>query len=320
MRGRGRAARAVFAFAVAAAVNQGPASAEKITVSRDARGKTITLAVDIVLPKNASGKTPAMIIVHGSGGVRAAREYAYAKAFNDIGIAAVVVDSFSPRGIKTTVTDQSPVSAYDMLVDATAVLGTIAYHPAIDPSRIGLIGFSKGGTVAVKAALRRYVAPLLKDDARFALLVAVYPWCGDMPLDFTSASAPLIMMLGADDTYAGTAACREYAQRFSAAGGNLMLTVYPNAKHGWDTPGSTAWYVSRGENASKCINDEVSPGKWVERISRLTVFENNKPAADAKAARARCGTRGVSGGYDSETAKRSLQDIRNAVRTTFHLE
>jgi dienelactone hydrolase len=298
----------------------GDSRADRILVSRATRGGLIAVPADIVLPKNASGKVPAIIIVHGSGGVRPAREYAYAKTFNDLGIAAVIIDSFSPRGIKSTVTDQSPVTAYDMLADAVAVLNTITRHPAIDPERVGLIGFSKGGTVAVKAALRRYMTPLAKDGSHFTLLIALYPWCGDHPLDFSSAGSPLLMMLGANDTYVGTDACREYAKKFEAAGGKLTLNVYPGAKHGWDVPGQTNWQIARGENFSKCINDEVQPGKWVARGSHLTVFENDKPTADAKKARAQCGTLGVSGGYDSETAKQSFGEIRAAVRAAFRLE
>jgi dienelactone hydrolase len=291
---------------------------EIIKVPHETRGKHITLLADLRLPKNVNGKLPAIILSHGSGGVRAEREYAYARAFNEWGVAAVVVDSFGPRGIHSTVSDQSPVSAVDMLGDAVAVLKAAARHPAIDPTRIALIGFSKGGTVAVKAALRRYMAPLAKDEAQFRSLIALYPWCGDMPLDFTPAGASLLMLLGGNDTYVGTAACLEYAEKFEKAGGKLSLKIYPAAKHGWDVPGQTDWHVADGENFRKCIYDEVKPGRWIERTSRLMVFDNNAPTADLK--KTRCITRGVAGGYDKESAHRSLQEIRATVRAAFRLE
>ncbi|MBV9261712.1 MAG: dienelactone hydrolase family protein [Pseudolabrys sp.] len=310
-----------FSVALAAVLlTAGTASADKILVSRDARSGTISVPADLVLPKDRLAKLPAIIIVHGSGGVRADREYAYARTFNEMGVAAVVIDSFAPRGIKTTVLNQSSVSSNDMLADAVAVLNKISRHPEIDPERIGLIGFSKGGTVAVKVALRRYMTSLAKDNARFALSIALYPWCGDQPLDFSPAGAPLVMMLGANDTYVGTEACREYAKKFEAAGGKLTLNVYPGAKHDWDIPGAALWHMGRGENASKCIYDEVQPGTWIDRSTHLTVFENGKPTADRKTAATRCITFGVSGGYDPEIAKRSALDIRDAIRAAFHLE
>lgn len=316
-----RAARGAIALATCVFFGLvGVVRGEIIKIPHETRGKHIMLSADVRLPKNPNGKAPAIVIVHGSGGVRTEREYAYARALNEWGVAAVVVDSFGPRGIRSTVSDQSPISAVDMLGDAAAVLKALAHYPAIDPARIGLIGFSKGGTVAVKAALRRYMAPLVKGEEQFALLIALYPWCGDMPMDFTPAGAPLMMLLGGRDTYAGTEACREYAQKFEKASGKLSLKIYPGAHHGWDVPGQTTWHVTSGENSSRCIYDEVQPGRWIERTSRLTVFDDNAPTADARKARARCMTRGVSGGYDKETAQHSLQDIRVAVRAAFWLE
>ena len=52
-------------------------------------------------------KVPAMVIAHGSGGISEAREGRWTSRLTAIGIAAFYVDSFGPRGIKDTVTDQS---------------------------------------------------------------------------------------------------------------------------------------------------------------------------------------------------------------------
>jgi dienelactone hydrolase len=271
-------------------------------------------------PTSPAEKIPAIIIVHGSGGVRPERELAYAREFQKLGVAAVVVDSFAPRGIKTTTSNQDPVSSYDMLVDAVATLKVIARHPAIDPARIGMIGFSKGGTVVVKAALQRYMNRLAGDEAGFALLVAMYPWCGDQPLDFRPAnSAPLYMLLGANDTYAGVEPCREFGKKFESQGGKLVLKVYPGAQHGWDTPGNTDWHVASGENLSKCRYDEIEPGKWIERGSKIVVTLNNRPTPDVRKARGRCMTHGVSGGYNANIRRQSMEAVRSAVRSEFHL-
>jgi len=309
----------LLAAAIASGGQAAAQTVETIKVERESHGNRLSLPVELSLPKSSAGKVPAIIISHGSGGVRDQREGAYARAFNGLGVAGVVIDSFTPRGVRTTVNDQSTVTDADMLADAFAVLKVIAAHPKIDPERIGLIGFSKGGTVAIKAALRRYRADAAKDDARFSLLIALYPWCGDMPLDFSPSGAPLHMLLGGDDTYVGTAACREYARKFETAGGKLALHVYPGAKHDWDVPGLTAWTERRAQNSSQCIYEEVQAGKWIERSSGLTTFVNGAPAADLRKARAHCRTIGASGGYDGAIAKRSMQDITAAVRAAFKL-
>ncbi len=301
-----------------------PASAQHSkTVNVESRfhGKPLTLHAQVLLPDNCSGgKIPGMIIVHGSGGVRDEREFTYAREFNKLGIAGVVIDSFTPRGIKSTVRDQGTVNSYDMLVDAVSTLKAIPRHPSIDPARIGVIGFSKGGTVVIEAALRRFRDPLIGSETRFAVLVAMYPWCGNLPLDFHAASgAPLHILLGEHDTYAGTESCKEFGEKFAAAGGNLTLKIYSGAQHDWDSPGSAHWNDAAGQNSSKCVYDEVSPGTWIERGSKIAVMENNRPTPTAKKATAHCMTLGVSGGYSAKVHAETLQDIRGFLREAFKL-
>jgi dienelactone hydrolase len=310
--------RAVLAAASLLTVSVAASAAETIKVASKTGGKPVTVTAEVFPPKAASRPAPAMIIMHGSGGVHAQREYAYAHRFNELGVAAIVIDSFKPRGVRTTVEDQAAVRETDMLADAIAVLRVLRSRPDIDPARIGLIGFSKGGTVVLKAALRRN----MKDtgDGKFALLFALYPWCGDLPMDFRPTDAPLTMLLGSNDTYVGTASCREYAKKFEAAGGKLTLKVYEGGRHGWDVTGATSWQNPRALNSSKCVYDEVQPGKWIERSTKLVIYENGRPTPSIKKAHAVCKTLGTSGGYDAAIAKQSWQEISNTVRAAFRLE
>jgi dienelactone hydrolase len=298
-----------------------PALAERretFQVTSVSRNTTAAIDVTLLLPEAGTARVPAMVIVHGSGGVRPSREFAYAQEFLKLGVAAAVVDSFRGRGVASTVRDQDKVRSQDMLVDAVNTLMALARHPAIDPDRIGIIGFSKGGTVVTKAALRRYVEPLARNEARFALAIALYPWCGDFPLDLRAAGTPVHLLLGSDDSYAGTASCLEYARRVQAAGGTVVVKTYA-AKHGWDVPGSADWSDKQGQNHSKCIYDETAAGTWIERGSKIKVRDANKPTASAAKAVARCMTHGVSGGYSREAHAQSLQDVRRLVREAFRL-
>jgi len=258
-----------------------------------------------------------MLMVHGSNGVSAKREYAYAEEFLKMGIAAAVIDSFGGRGIRDTVRNQLQVTAHDMLVDATNTLTLLARHAAIDRNRIGMIGFSKGGTVVTKAALRRYIAPLTKGEAKFAVLIALYPWCGEFPLELRATDAPVYLLLGSDDTYVGIASCLEYARRVKELGGNVTVKTYAKAKHGWDVPGPAAWSISTGQNNSNCVYDEIKSDTWIERASKIKVMQDNKPTGDS--VRTHCMTLGVSGGYNSEARRESMQDIRDILRKELRL-
>lgn len=104
-------------------------------------------------PDDADRPVPAMVILSSSAGVQRHREVHYAQRLAAAGIAACVVDSFAPRGVRSTVADQSRVSAFQMECDAIAALRLLRRDPRIDGARIGVMGVSKGGVASVNSAI-----------------------------------------------------------------------------------------------------------------------------------------------------------------------
>jgi dienelactone hydrolase len=183
----------------------------------------------LLLPANAQGKVPAMVIVHGSGGVHQVREGRYLEEFASIGLAGFVIDSFTPRGVKDTVADQSKVPTSQMIRDALAALQFLATHARIDAARIGVIGFSKGGSVSLLSDDQR----AYKSGPQFAVHIPVYPGCSTQ-YRHPKPTAPILMLLGEKDNYTGTAPCSEYAERILQAGGDVTVIIYSDAHHGFD--------------------------------------------------------------------------------------
>src|SRR6266550_7556803 len=72
----------------------------------DKNGKAVTIAGQLRFPQGASGRLPAVILQHGSGGLNAGHEL-WSKHFNEIGVASVLLDSFSGRGLTSTSTNQA---------------------------------------------------------------------------------------------------------------------------------------------------------------------------------------------------------------------
>ena len=105
------------------------------------------------------------------------RDSWWADHFNDIGVAAFVVDSFAPRNIRETATDQTQLSTAANVADALAALRLLATHPKLDAKRIGVIGFSKGGQVALYTALEPFRRAIITDETRFAAHAPLYPAC-----------------------------------------------------------------------------------------------------------------------------------------------
>jgi dienelactone hydrolase len=201
---------------------------------REPMAKTVIFGT-LSLPKKATTPMPAMVIAHGSGGVSHEREFWWADHLNDIGVAALVVDSFTPRNIRETATDQTQLSTAANAADALGALRLLATHPKLDAKRIGVIGFSKGGQVALYTALEPFRRAIIDDQTRFAAHAPLYPGCNSWQVSDQVTGAPILMLLGGQDNYTPPAPCQEYAQWFKSRNTDVTVIVYPNAFHRFDS-------------------------------------------------------------------------------------
>ena len=209
------------------------------------------VAGELVVPPAAGARGPAMVIAHGSGGLLPGREDAWARRLHAAGIATFVVDSFGPRGLTSTARDQTRLSTMANLADALFALRLLATHPRIDPRRIGVIGFSRGGQIALYSALDPLRRGVVDDDLRFAAHVALYPSCSIPYRAAVVTGAPILMLLGAADDYTPAAACRAYADWFRGRGTPVRLAEYAGAYHDFDLP-EPPRYVATLQAARGC--------------------------------------------------------------------
>lgn len=291
---------------------------EKLSFPRPFKGNDIAVEGELLLPPGA-GPFPAMVAVHGSGGLNKDLKKHYATALNAAGVAAFFPDSFGPRGVTRTVEDQSAVTARDMIGDAYGALKALAKDARIKADRIGVMGFSKGGTVAMQSAIARVRKRTVEGDETFAVHVAFYPGCGNQFREPRTTGRPLLVMVGAKDTYTGPESCIAYADAIKKAGGDVRLIVYPEAEHGWD--GTTFWKLARGENYRRCLFAENADGTWTERTSGVVTNDaRGRPIPGARGeAVAGCRTLGVEGGVHGETKARSLKELLEFIRAPLGL-
>src|SRR5437870_9539748 len=127
---------------------------------------------------------PAVVLLHGSGGVLPSRELTYAPQLARLGVAALVVDSFGARRDRGTefIDRILNITETMMLVDAYSGLGFLAARPEIDPRRVVLTGFSYGAMAtmyALYAQVADKLAPAQPDNGglRFAGHAAFYGPC-----------------------------------------------------------------------------------------------------------------------------------------------
>lgn len=218
-----------------------------------APGREVLLGGELRLPVGVPAKVPAVVLVHGSGGVSAGADY-WARALNAAGIAVFILDTFSGRGIVSTVEDQEQLNSLAMMVDAYRALDVLAAHPRIRADRIAVMGFSKGAVASVYSATERFRTAYGGDRNRFAAHIGFYTPCNTQyEGDTRVGPAPIRMYHGISDDYVNVVPCRDYAARLGAAGADVALAEYPDSQHGFDNPTSPPLVdVPRAQSTRNC--------------------------------------------------------------------
>jgi dienelactone hydrolase len=260
---------------------------------------------DLELPAGQVARRPAVVLVPGSAGV-SPREDRWADELRQARVATFVLDSFTGRAIASTTTDQSQLSSLAMIGDAYRALELLATHPRIDPDRIAVMGFSKGGAVALYAALRRFQRLHGPAGARFAQHIAFYAPCyytfvGDEEV----TDRPIRLFHGTVDDLAPLRLCRAYVERLRQRGADAQLTAYAEAHHGFDWPSDApVRHNSREQNASRCFWEERPEGHLVNRDSGQP-FSLDDP----------CVLRGGTSGPDPAAYRAALHAVKALVGT-----
>jgi dienelactone hydrolase len=174
------------------------------------------------------GPFPAVVLLHGCGGI-SKRDHTWAEKLAGWGFVALQVDSFRPRGY-TRVCDSKDLIQYlvpKRVRDADDAKTYLAGLPFVDPRRIGVMGWSHGGSIVLNAVKTSH-------DNPFKAAVAFYPFC-----DFTlnNLNAPLLILIGDSDDWCPAARCTENLPPKEIRTSEVIIKIYPGAYHGFDAEG-----------------------------------------------------------------------------------
>lgn len=152
----------------------------------------------LYLPETTSPPCPAIVMVHGTSGTNCVGAF-YKDSILQAGIAIFEVDF--KTGIYTGPRDRPSPDALVAL--GFAALKEMRKLPAIDPDRIGIMGFSMGGHLVVNTAFEKNRKLWLGDAKGFATHVAFYPVCKSFlsQSDCRPTGAPMIIFYGTKDAY-----------------------------------------------------------------------------------------------------------------------
>ena len=273
----------------------------------DRSGKPVLIAGELRLPPAGGGKIAAVVLVHGSGGVRANVDN-WANEFVAQGMGAFILDSFSGRGIVSTSEDQTQLHELAMLFDAYRALERLARHPRIDSERIAIMGFSKGAVAALYSSLRRFERGYGAVDATFAAHIGFYTPCNVSFIgDTDTGNKPIRLFHGASDDLVQVAACRDYVRRLRRADRDVQLTEYADTWHVFDSPGP-ALVDCKGPNRATCRMEERAGGQIVN-LANGRPFTFKDP----------CVTQSAHLGYNADAHAQSVKAVKAFLAETLKL-
>jgi dienelactone hydrolase len=286
---------------------------ESVTVTNqqflrgDKNGKSVVIGGELQLPRG-DGRFPAVILVHGSGGV-GAREDRWARELNGIGAAVFILDAFTGRGIVQTNTDQSQLGSLPMIGDAYRALDLLSKHSHIDASEIALMGFSKGGDVALHASMKRFQRMYSTPGVEFAAYLPFYAPCNTTYREDDQVSdRPIRMFHGSADDWVPVASCRDYVKRLQARGKDIQLNEYAGAQHAFDNYLTPVHEMKEAQTSRRCTLEEVEGGTLVNRETRRTFTPDDS-----------CVERGAKLGYDAHATNEATKTVKQFLASLWKL-
>jgi dienelactone hydrolase len=200
-----------------------------------AQAPAVTLDALLFVPTGPAPKG-AVIVIPGSGGVQESH-LLQANALTSAGLATLIVDPFTGRGVSDTIADQSAfsfaASAYDVLAAAKFLA-----EQGMDPSKIGAVGYSRGGIAVLMAATRQLAPAVLGEGKALGAVLGGWPWCGFQFENAHTAPTAVRFALADRDNWVSPVQCQAWAAAMRAHNPNISVRLFENADHGfgYNTP------------------------------------------------------------------------------------
>ena len=232
-------------------------------------GEAVTVSALYFSPDPSSGGYPAVIALHGCGGMYSTapgrrtrphsglppegeggrlsvRHQAMAELLLAEGYAVLFPDSFNSRGRREVCSfpiGLSPIVQDNRRLDVLGALTYLRARPDIDADRIALIGWSHGGSAVLASVNRRHpvVAQYLAAQPSasfFRTAFAFYPGCFEsLRTRYGFAPATRVdIFIGESDDWTSPRPCVALGKAMEAMRMPLSVTTYPGTHHGFDTP------------------------------------------------------------------------------------
>ncbi len=234
------------------------------------------------------------------------------------GYAVLAIDSFAARGLGSKACDDlSALGSRDLIADAYGGLEFLSLDRRIDEKRVALLGFGAGvGAVVILAdTAEARDAFSSRRSSGFASFFAVAPYCNIRFVDPPPRlHAPARIFAGEKDDFEPAPRCVELTEAMRRQGADLAITVYPNARGGFDIMPPDVTPVLQDHRAlhpgGTTISTHPQYAPWVKNYANCTitlksVFDRIDPTSlDG------CERRGAHFEESADTASQFQSDLR----------
>jgi dienelactone hydrolase len=187
---------------------------------------------ELYLPIGAA-PVGAVVVLHGCDGI-APHYRQWARRLTEWGYAALLIDSFGPRGFTEVCNRGLLVPPEAQARDAFDGAAYLRAAPGVRAQRVGVIGFSHGGWAVLKAVLAGLVRR--PSEPAFAAAVAYYPGCDPRDLPGAPLETDTLILIGDADDWTPAERCIRWRDSVQTNGHVLQMKTYLGARHGFDAP------------------------------------------------------------------------------------
>jgi dienelactone hydrolase len=183
-----------------------------------------------------AGPFPGVILIPACDRLLSVADQNWGATLSSWGYVALTLDVFTPHSVPGQETCIYPAPP-ELADDVYRGLDLLVARKLVDPERVFVLGFGRGGSLVFAAVDRGGIVQRAKHKFRAA--IAFYPPCGDVKGVMT---VPTLVIIGARDGKLD--ACRKLAEgeddmgisRQRGEGAPIRLVVLPDAYSGFDLP------------------------------------------------------------------------------------
>lgn len=172
-------------------------------------------------PPNHAGSSPAVILIHGSGGPLHGLD-PFASQAAMFGVHVFVLHYFEPTGHSWVAPSQIESNFLAWLETVKDSVSFVAVQPGVDASRIGLLGFSLGAFLSLALAAQ---------DSRIAAVAELF---GGLPEPFIKNAGnlpPVLILHGQQDLTVPIDRAYELERILQQHKISYQIKIYPDQGH-----------------------------------------------------------------------------------------